>query len=104
MKSMLVDLGLIHEKPIKLYVDSMACLGAAGRKGAGRIRHIATSTLWLQRAVGDGKIVLAKVAGTVNPADLGTKVLGGTILERLLRQCGLLYLEGKSDLTLRAAV
>ena len=101
---MMNDLGVDLNTPIKLYVDSTACLGAAGRRGAGRIRHIATSTLWLQCAVGEGRIALAKVAGTANPADLGTNVLSGTVLTGLLRRCGLLYLEGQSDLTLRAEV
>ena len=104
MKAMMNDLGVNLIEAVKLYVDSTACLGAAGRRGAGRIRHIATSILWLQSAVGDGRIVLAKVAGTVNPADLGTKVLGGTVLTGLLSRCGLLYLEGQSELTLRADV
>ena len=101
---MMNNLGVDMKELVKLCVDSTACLGAAGRRGAGRIRHIATSTLWLQNAVGEGHIALAKVAGTANPADLGTKVLGGTVLTGLLRRCGLLYLEGQSELTLRADV
>ena len=104
MKAMVADLGVNLKTPIKLYVDSTACMGAAGRRGAGRIRHIATSTLWLQNAVGEGRIALAKVLGTANPADIGTKVLGGTVLTGLLKRCGLLYLDGRSELTLRAAV
>ena len=104
MKAMLSDLGVDLKTPIKLHVDSTACIGAAGRRGAGRIRHIATSTLWIQNAVAEGRIVLAKVAGTENPADLGTKVLGGTVLTKLLKRCGLVHLEGQSELTLQAEV
>ena len=104
LKAMMNDLGADLKTPIRLYVASTACLGAAGRRGAGRIRHIATSTLWLQNAVGEGRIVLAKVAGTENPADLGTKVLSGTVLTRLLKRCGLVHLEGQSELTLHAEV
>ena len=104
MKAMMSDLGVDLKTPIKLHVDSTACLGAAGRRGAGRIRHIATSTLWLQNAVGEGRIVLVKVAGTENPADLGTKVLSGTVLTWLLKRCGLVHLEGQSELTLHAEV
>ena len=103
MKAMMNDLGVNLKTPIKLYVDSTACLGAAGRRGAGRIRHIATSTLWLQNAVGEGRIALAKVLGTENPADLGTKVLSGTVLTGLLTRCGLVHLDGQSELTLSAA-
>ena len=104
MQAMMKDLGVNMDKPIKLYVDSTACMGAAGRRGAGRIRHIATSTLWLQGAVAERRITLSKVAGTANPADIGTKVLGGTVLTTLLQRCGLQYMTGKSELTLRAAV
>ena len=101
---MMTDLGVDLGTPIRLYVDSTAWLGAAGRRGAGRIRQIATSTLWLQSAVGEARIALAKVAGTANPADLGTKVLSGTVLTNHLKRCGLVYLEGQSNLTLRAGV
>ena len=50
MKAMMNDLGvnLIDSGTIKLYVDSTASLGAADRRGAGRIRYIAMSSLWLQ--------------------------------------------------------
>ena len=48
--------------------------------GAGRIRHIATSTLWLQRYVGAAKPSRNKLA---NLADLGTTHLDYSTMDRL---------------------
>jgi len=98
------DMGLKHEGPFLLRVDSTACLGMAGRKGAGRVRHIHTPCLWLQKAVADGRIELEKVEGTLNPADLGTKALPQASIQRILAQCGYVGLQGRSKMALKAAV
>ena len=102
--SLFADMGFVLTMPIKLLVDSTACLGVAGRRGAGRIRHIQTPTLWLQRYVSDGHIVLAKVDGKDNPADLGTKPVPAALIEKILMQCGLHVSQGRSKLALKAAV
>ena len=73
MQSMARDLGI--ELKIRLWVDSTACIGMASRRGVGRIRHLHTSGLWLQRLVVDKVIEVKKVKGEVNPADLFTKHL-----------------------------
>ena len=39
------------------------------------MRHLEIRDLWLQKEVADGKLVVEKVAGTENPADLMTKIL-----------------------------
>ena len=88
MVALLADMGVTPRKPISLRVDSTACLGTAGRRGAGRIRHIATPSLWIQRAVNDGLLDLSKVDGKDNPADLGTKVLGGPAINQILGRIG----------------
>ena len=41
--------------------------------GAGRLRHMATPTLWLQRLAINGEIKRTRVGGHDNCADLGTK-------------------------------
>ena len=71
--SLFRDLGIEMQKPTVLKVDSNACLGMAGRKRVGRVRHLHTPALWLQRAVADNLIVIEKQPGSSNPADLGTK-------------------------------
>eukprot|EP00973_Karenia_brevis_P025973 3584247-Karenia_brevis.AAC.1 len=39
------------------------------------MRHLEIRDLWLQKEVYDGKLVVEKVPGEANPADLMTKVL-----------------------------
>eukprot|EP00973_Karenia_brevis_P006480 881982-Karenia_brevis.AAC.1 len=39
------------------------------------MRHLGIRDLWLQKEVYDGKLVVDKVPGESNPADLMTKVL-----------------------------
>ena len=102
--AMMKDLGVVPGKPPLLRVDSTACLGMTGRRGAGRIRHIATPCLWIQRVVSKGELEIDKVEGTKNPADIGTKVLAGSTISRILEQCGYIALQGNSRMALKAAV
>lgn len=82
MQSMARDLGL--ELRIRLWVDSTARIGMASRRGVGRIRHLQTSGLWLQRLVVDKVIEVKKVKGDVNPADLFTNHLSQPKIAELL--------------------
>lgn len=70
-RSMVADLG--GNLDIKLFTDSVAALGIIGRRDLGKIRHMEIGHLWLQDLVADKKLTVAKVKGTGNPADLGTK-------------------------------
>ena len=101
---MIADLGVTFNKPLELRVDATAGIGIASRRGVGRIRHIHTPSLWLQRAVHDGRVAMAKVAGAENPADLGTKHVDHKVIEMALGKCGFVLLSGKSALALKAAV
>ena len=60
---------------LEIKLDATAGRAIAMRRGAGRIRHIATATLWLQRFVINGDIKMTRVGGNDNCADLGTKHL-----------------------------
>ena len=102
--SLCVDIGCPLKKHALLRVDSTACLGMAGRKGAGRVRHIHTPCLWLQQVVSAGRLELSKVLGTENPADLGTKALGPGIIQQAMAKCGFVSLAGKSRMALSAEV
>ena len=68
------------------------------------IRHISTPTLWLQAAVSDGKVRLSKIAGAMNPSDLGTKHVDRPIIDRALAQCGFVSLHGRSAKALSRCV
>ena len=79
-----------------LYVDATAALGVAQRIGLGKVRHLETQSLWLQQAVRQRRLGLAKVLGTLNPADAMTKALDSHTLERLVGLMGLEMREGRA--------
>ena len=65
---------------------------------AGFGKDIQVHFLWIQERVGNGDIILKKVWGGENPADLLTKILDGPTLNRCLRTFGVKYMEGRADL------
>ena len=101
MKSLSFD--LTHRVlPLVLKPDSSAAIGIGSRRGAGKVRHIDTSSLWLQQHVTAKNILLEKVDGEVNPADLGTKHLAGPRMLQLMRLLGLEAKQGRHRLALSA--
>ena len=88
IQSMMRDWG--QESATTLYADSSAALAIAKRKGAGKLRHITVSALWIQDVQDREGAEYIKILGTDNPADLMTKYLPyGEI-------CGLLKIMGMS--------
>ena len=71
MKSIMAELG--KEVGLEVYMDASAAKSFASRRGLGKMRHVDTKHLWLQRMVKDKNLVLKKIAGTSNPADILTK-------------------------------
>ena len=49
-----------------------AAIGICKRQGLGRVRHLATADLWLQQRVKARELLLSKVPGKDNPADVFT--------------------------------
>jgi hypothetical protein len=72
-QSLMKDIGL--DLPVTAWTDSSAAIGISTRSGLGKLRHLETHTLWLQEKVRTGAIIVKKVRGEVNPADLFTKHL-----------------------------
>eukprot|EP00973_Karenia_brevis_P090933 12405094-Karenia_brevis.AAC.1 len=58
---------------LKLGTDSSSAKSFVCRRGLGKMRHLEIRGLWLQKEVHDGKLVVEKVPGESNPADLMTK-------------------------------
>ena len=56
-----------------LYTDSSGAKGMIQRQGGGRVRHLSCRVLWLQDLVRSGQIKVSTIAGSLNPADIGTK-------------------------------
>ena len=85
-----------------LLSDSSAARGILARRGTGRIRHLETQTLWVQKAVQDGRFSVGSVPGKTNPADLGTKFLDVSSTARHLKFLGLGFARGRDSEALRA--
>ena len=58
---------------VRMHVDASAALGVIQRQGIGKIRHLATSALWIQSQQLRKVLSFAKVLGTLNPEDVFTK-------------------------------
>lgn len=70
-QSIAADLGWTFD--VRVHVDASAGKAIAGRRGLGSVRHLDVKCLWVQDLVADGRLTLAKICGTRNPADILTK-------------------------------
>ena len=71
LRSMLKDFGV--EASIRVNTDASAAKGIANRKGLGKVRHIEVNQLWIQDRIARGDLVVCKVNGKENLADILTK-------------------------------
>lgn len=100
-KAMAKDFGM--DLKLKLETDSSGAKGVAARRGVGRIRHLHTPLLWLQRRVADRTLRVFKVDGKTNEADIGTKALAQADVVRILTCLGFHFEKGASTRALQAA-
>ena len=87
IKSMCNDLNII--KPLRIHSDATAAIGTARRRGLGKLRHLDVEDLWVQEKVRNKAVEICKVLGTDNPADIFTKYVDATILNKALKRMGL---------------
>ena len=80
LRNMLDDLGM--KVKIRVKTDASAAKGIASRRGAGKVRHIEVSQLWVQDKVASGEVVLQKVSTCDNVADAMTKNVSNDILQK----------------------
>ena len=64
-----------------MYADSSAALAIANRRGAGKLRHVNISALWIQEWRDLHQLEMRKILGTENPADLMTKYLARPVMD-----------------------
>ena len=109
--SMLKDLGVniskntkIDQAVIEVRTGASPGRGKAVQRGAWRIRHIATPTLWVQKLTQDGRVKITKILGASNLADLGTRHFDGGSVRRALEKCHCYVRQGRSGIALRAEV
>ena len=100
--NMAKDLG--RDLQPRLWGDATAAAGIANRRGAGKIRHLETKTLWLQRLITEKKVVLKRRPGKENEADIGTKHLDRKTLDKFLQSMGYVDADGVSPLSLKASL
>ena len=74
---------------LKWRCDSSSARALARRQGTGRIKHLATMTLWIQQLVAKKVVEIEPTKGEDNYADLGTKQLPRGRFEWLRGCCGL---------------
>ena len=72
-----------------LHTDSSATRGILLRQGVGRVRHHSCRILWLQDHINGGHMRLVAIAGSLNPADIGTKRLPCGSLKSLMALLGM---------------
>lgn len=58
---------------LNIYLDSSAARGVFQREGVGRIRHLETKSLWVQKGLKEKKFQLMAVDTQNNAADIHTK-------------------------------
>ena len=95
-QALLHDFGM--QKQLTVFTDSTAALGIASRQGLSKLRHLDTNTLWVQQAVRCKRLILRKVLGEENPADVFTKhIVGADKLGQLIQLYDCKYLQGRAE-------
>ena len=94
-QSLFADLGISLQ--VRVWTDSSAAIGICSRQGLGKLRHIDTQALWVQERVRTKSIILKKVRGELNPADLLTKfIVGKDKIDQLVSLYGLVFRDGRA--------
>ena len=93
LQSLLKDLG--WNVQLRLHSDATAAIGMCRRKGLGKVRHLATTDLWIQEKVRGRQIELCKVLGSENPADVFTKYVSRETMNGALARMNLTMLTGR---------
>ena len=72
-------------------------MGVCRRRGLGKIRHLATSDLWIQDRLRARDFSLAKIPGVDNPADILTKHVDKHTLAKHMATLGLQQEAGRAS-------
>ena len=73
-----------RELEARVRTDARATLGIVSRQWLGKLRHIDVQYLWIQEGVYERNIIVDKVPGAENPADLSTKHLASGLMAKHL--------------------
>ena len=92
--SMYKDMGISLD--LGMYCDATAACGITARLGLGKIRHMDTHYLWLQERVRNKDLIIQKVKGDVNPADINTKHLTSKDVHKMMDLLNYRYFSGRA--------
>ena len=81
----------------KIHVDSSAAIGIAHRRGNGKLRHVKVGPLWIQELVEEEEILMCKVPGAENIADIFTKHVGASLLDKHATNMGIFFPSGRAE-------
>jgi hypothetical protein len=88
IQALMVDMGF--ECSVRMKSDSSAGRAISLRKGTGKLRHLQVKYLWIQDALFEKRLVIEKVKGVENPADVGTKFLMAHEIQNVTKRYGFL--------------
>ena len=97
--SVAADLG--KDMKIIMYADSSAAIAIAKRRGAGKLRHINIGLLWIQHKTESEEVVIKKVKGISNPADMMTKGVNKEKFEKYMAMTKQKTAEGRARESLK---
>ena len=80
----------------RVWSDATAAIGISKRRGLGKIRHLHTCDLWVQEQVKSERVLLEKVLGSENPADLFTKYLDQSVMAMALEKMNCEFRDGRA--------
>ena len=85
-------LGTVYERedPCRFF----SATGAAHRRGNGKLRHVNFGSLWIQELVEEEEIFMCRVPGAENIADILTKHVGASLLDKHAANMGIFFPSG----------
>ena len=96
LMALAADFGVCLES--RVHTDASATLGIINRIGLGRLRHINVQFSWLQDRSKKGDLKVMKIHGYDNPADLISKHLAATDVQRHTGTLNLEFWESRVEL------
>jgi hypothetical protein len=84
----------------EVFVDSSAAIGVVHRKGNGKLRHVRVGLLWIQEKQEEGEVDVKKILGDDNPADLLTKNVPVSKVEKFMELIGQEFRQGRAEVSI----
>ena len=94
MQALAADMGW-SLKP-RVHSDATAAIGISKRRGLGKIRHLHTCDLGVQEQTRTERVLLEKILGTENPADIFTKYLDHATMAKALKTMNCEFRDGRA--------